>query len=320
MKHRAARITVLLAVCVLLCPARADSAKTISMAEFRGQLSELESKIESLEKHPEAAAGIQTALPDSVKVATSRGEVEVRYLALKNDLAAFSRGDAARRPTLLLHLRSYVHALATEAEAYDQPADSSAARKKLDTILARKEFSRVHGPSAFDLWLDRVLRWLGRLLGRMRTPGQATWTVLQVIVYGLAAAALGTLLIWTIMRLARPAAEEGPREIIPFSPSAKGWRTWLAEARVFAQQQDWANAIHLAYWAGISYLEEHGAWKPNRARTPREYLRLLGAWTPQHPPLAALTRKFEVVWYGRRPAGEPDFEETLSELERLGCR
>lgn len=162
-----------------------------------------------------------------------------------------------------------------------------------------------------------MLTWLARHLQR---TGSGTWGFLQILVFSLAAAALGALLIWTVMRLAQPAAEDGPREIIPFAPSAKGWRTWLAEARESEKQQDWHNAIHLAYWAGISYLEEHGAWKPNRARTPREYLRLLGAWTPQHPPLAALTRKFEAVWYGHRPAGPPDFQETLGELERLGCR
>jgi hypothetical protein len=87
-----------------------------------------------------------------------------------------------------------------------------------------------------------------------------------------------------------------------------------------AQQQDWRNAIHLAYWAGISFLESGGAWKPNRARTPREYLRLMGSRKPEYPSLAALTRKFELVWYGDRAASSLDFQETLGQLEKLGCR
>ncbi len=78
--------------------------------------------------------------------------------------------------------------------------------------------------------------------------------------------------------------------------------------------------IHLAYWAGISSLESGGAWKPNRARTPREYLRMVGTRSPHHRPLSALTRKFEVVWYGERVAAEADFQETLAQLEQLGCR
>jgi hypothetical protein len=120
--------------------------------------------------------------------------------------------------------------------------------------------------------------------------------------------------------LRRPQEDLPQREIIPFAPSARSWRAWLADARAQAQQEDWRNAIHLAYWAGISYLEEHGAWKPNRARTPREYLRLIGKAASQYPVLAALTRKLEIVWYGYGTAAEADFHEALGQLEKLGCR
>jgi hypothetical protein len=127
------------------------------------------------------------------------------------------------------------------------------------------------------------------------------------------------ILVWTLRRLRGRRGEPAPREIVPFAPSARSWHLWLAEARSLAQQQDWRNAIHMAYWAGISFLEEHGAWKPNRARTPREYLRLLGARTPKHEPLAALTRQLELVWYGYNDAAESDFNQALAELEKLGC-
>jgi hypothetical protein len=36
--------------------------------------------------------------------------------------------------------------------------------------------------------------------------------------------------------------------------------------------------------------------------------------------LDALTRRFEVVWYGQGDAGADDFAATLVQLERLGCR
>jgi uncharacterized protein DUF4129 len=126
--------------------------------------------------------------------------------------------------------------------------------------------------------------------------------------------------LWTIRRLRRPQEDLPEREIIPFAPSARSWRAWLADARTQAQKEDWRNAIHLAYWAGISYLEEHGAWKPNRARTPREYLRLIGKAASQYAVLAALTRKLEIVWYGYGTAAEADFHEALGQLEKLGCR
>jgi hypothetical protein len=102
--------------------------------------------------------------------------------------------------------------------------------------------------------------------------------------------------------------------------SARGWRIWLAEARAAAQSGNWRDAVHLAYWAGISLLETQGAWRPDSARTPREYLRLIPEANPHRPTLSSLTRKFELVWYGGQPADEQVFAQTLEELEKLGCR
>ena len=302
------------------CPpafAMDDSVQVVTLKEYRQQLAELEQKTKSLDDHPESAAKTGAEIPQEIIVETSSSNVTVNFRPLKNDLASFSSGDATRKAALKPRIQEYVRNLAAEAAQFDHQTTPGDARAKLENIMAGKEFNRVRGPGALQVWLDRVENWIGRLLSR---NGSGGWSILQIVLLSLAGVALGALLIWTVRRLSQKAGEDQPREIIPFSPSAKGWRTWLAEARESEKQMDWHNAVHLAYWAGISYLEEHGAWKPNRARTPREYLRLLGAWTPQHPPLAALTRKFEAVWYGHRPAGPADFQETLDELERLGCR
>jgi hypothetical protein len=148
----------------------------------------------------------------------------------------------------------------------------------------------------------------------------ATVDWITILIYSVIAVSLLLPVIWTVRRFRRRVDEPAGREIIPFSPSARGWRAWLDEAFRMAQQQEWGNAIHLAYWAGISFLESGGAWKPDRARTPREYLRLLGAFKPEYASLVDLTRKFEVVWYGGRAASSIDFEEALGQLEKLGCR
>jgi hypothetical protein len=249
------------------------------------------------------------------------GEVNVNFKSLKDDLAAFSQANQEKRAALLGKIQNYVQALNAAADASQKPgADLSSARGKLEQILSRGEFNKVKGPSAKDAFLSKIYRWLGRMLSKLAFRGGSRFDWMQLFIYLLVGAAVCLLLIWTIRRLRRPPEELTRREIIPFSPSARGWRTWLAEARALAQQQDWRNAIHLAYWAGISYLEEHGAWKPNRARTPREYLRLVGTRAAQYPTLAALTRKLELVWYGYGTALESDFQETLGQLEKLGCR
>ncbi len=58
-------------------------------------------------------------------------------------------------------------------------------------------------------------------------------------------------------------------------------------------------------------------WRPNRARTPREYLPLLEAGSPRQLALGGLTRLFERIWYGLRPAARRDFEQAQALLDEL---
>ncbi|HEV8181365.1 MAG TPA: DUF4129 domain-containing protein, partial [Candidatus Angelobacter sp.] len=221
---------------------------------------------------------------------------------------------------LLRQAQQYARAMNSAAEEYDKrAADQGPAHRQLEEILSRHEF-KTKGPSAKDALLARIYYWIARWLSKLVFKGQASFDLMQLIIYLVVGAAATLLLLWTIRRLRRPQEDLPQREIIPFAPSARSWRAWLTDARAQAQQEDWRNAIHLAYWAGISYLEEHGAWKPNRARTPREYLRLIGKAASQYPVLAALTRKLEIVWYGYGTAAEADFHEALGQLEKLGCR
>jgi len=316
----ASKSALFLALLVCLAPAIAH-AESISVAEYRRQLGDISRQIESLRDHPEQAPKVVAAIPDEVSVTTSAGVVTVKYKSLRDDLASFSQVEADKRAPYLVKIGGYVQSLRVAADAYEKSAeDPASAREKVNRILATREFSKVKGPSAKDALLARIYLWLSRVLNNILPKKGSRFDLMQLLIYLLVAAAVTLLVIWTVRRLRRPHEELPGREIIPFAPSARSWRAWLAEARTLAAQQDWRNAIHLAYWAGISYLEEHGAWKPNRARTPREYLRLIGARAASYPVLAALTRKLEFVWYGYGTARESDFQETLDQLQQLGCR
>jgi hypothetical protein len=321
MKYRrvasfACLLLLLLCSCVL-----AAYAESISITEYKQQLRDMAGKVDSLKTNPYQVGRLVAEIPDTVSVRTTSGEIKVNYKTLKDDLTAFSRADEEKRASLLEQFQNYVRALNAEAENFDQSrTDISTSRNRLNQILAQREFNKVKGPDAKEAFLARIFRWISRVLGKLVLRSGSNFDVMRLFIYLLVAAAAIFLLIWTIRRLRRPQEELPQREIIPFAPSARNWRAWLADARALAQQQDWRNAIHLAYWAGISYLEEHGAWKPNRARTPREYLRLIGTRAAQYPVLAALTRKLELVWYGYGEAAESDFHETLGQLEKLGCR
>jgi hypothetical protein len=94
----------------------------------------------------------------------------------------------------------------------------------------------------------------------------------------------------------------------------------MQEARLAAEGGNWRDAIHLGYWCGISFLEAQELWRPDTARTPREYLRLLPSASEHRKTLGTLTRTFELVWYGTQEADENAFSEALAQLEKLGCQ
>jgi hypothetical protein len=85
-----------------------------------------------------------------------------------------------------------------------------------------------------------------------------------------------------------------------------------------AAQGLWREAIHYLYWAAIARLESRRLWPADRARTPREYLRLLPAADPRRANLTTLTRSFERTWYGGREAGASDFKAALKQAAELG--
>lgn len=309
---------------VLLLPAWAGAqsanGSSLSLGQYREKLAAISQGVDSLREHPENAGSVEGAIPDTMTVTTSAGEIAVHHSELKSDIAEFAKADSKKRALLLPQIQDYVHRLSRDAADFDRPSQAPDARGKLTAILARREFRNLKGANAKDVLLSKIFGWLIRLLNRISMTAGGNFNWFQLLVYLIIGIALVVILVWTLRRLRGAREEPSQREIVPFSPSARSWHAWLAEARWLAQQQDWRNAIHLAYWAGISYLEEHGAWKPNRARTPREYLGLVGARTAKYPVLAALTRQLERVWYGYSAAGQSDFEETLTQLEKLGCR
>jgi hypothetical protein len=315
-----ADITLLLAL-ILLCWAPHARAESLSLSEYRQQVKDIAGKVDALQSHPEGAGELVATIPNQISVATASGEVSVNNKNLKDNLAEFASANEQKRPALLREIQSYIREMSVAANSSEKNnADLSSQHSKLDQILSRHEFKKVKGPNAKDALTARIYGWISKLLSKLNFRGGANFDLMRLVIYLFAGAAITLLLVWTIRRLRQPQEEFLPREIVPFAPSARGWRTWLADARARAQQQDWRNAIHLAYWAGISYLEENGAWKPNRARTPREYLRLIGMRAANYPVLAELTRKLETVWYGYGTASEADYQEALGQLEKLGCR
>jgi hypothetical protein len=114
----------------------------------------------------------------------------------------------------------------------------------------------------------------------------------------------------------------------PVRMRSRSWQEWIRAAREAAARGEYRDAIHAAYWAGITRLQDAGALPLDRAKTPREYLRALSA--PRAPeqeptekykePLSKLTTNLELAWYANRRAGSAEYSDTLQQAEALGCR
>jgi len=314
---RLRRTTILLALLVASAATRGDTyvAAVATSAEYRAELDRLLTAAKSIDG---SAAIPETFhnLPGKWHVRTDHGEFDISSEGLKRDVRRY---DEERTKTHAEAIRIRLGSLRDEISGFEKaPEDVSAQRARLDAILARPEFHDVHGQT----WVDRLKRWIFDLFLR----------ILRLFFRSTTIPTIGRFLVYTLMGVALAAllyvayrsfwADQRPEEVVPsdLPVSAKEWSIWLSEARVAAAKGEWRDAIHLAYWAGISFLERKGLWKPDRARTPREYLRLLAGSSEHRETLITLTRIFELAWYAKRDADEQTFTQTLAQLEKLGCQ
>ena len=229
----------------------------------------------------------------------------------------------------------------------DTSGRDSAARMKLREILSRSEFQQSKREES---WLSkewkRLLSWIWGIFSRVF--GAANNKVVRnVVLYGAIVVAFCAL-AWALVRALTAAARREALRLAAAPPPGKTWSQWAREAIAAAGAGNYREAVHAAYWAGVYRLSELGAWQLDRARTPREYLRLLrtsaetanaatnisvpDAQEPGVPlldpavrakraeALAALTNRLEAVWYDNKDATQDDFRSAVQNLEILECR
>lgn len=203
--------------------------------------------------------------------------------------------------------------------------DSDNPRVIIERILAREEF---HGVKKQQMtWFEKIRQKAAEFLINLlvKLMSRASFqSIDKILIWISVAAALILLTVLTIRLWKRKMARQSsttafadPSESAP--AHALPWEKWLARAHEAATAGDWREAVHLAYRGGISFLELNAALPTDRARTPREYLRMLPSASSHRAPLAALTRKFEITWYGSAQAVPEYFSESLDCLESMGC-
>ncbi len=305
---------------VLFCIAAAGETthaqpSSMSVSEYTDQLDRWLSSTHELRRHPERASDAAKGLPPGWRVHAEERTFTIPADWLRQELEEWQ---AKPDPTRADRVSERLLVLRADAIAFQQPAaDASDARARLTRILAGREFRGIHGPTWFDQLKQRTARFLLGLL-RRAFRSSVVPTISRMIVNTLIVLAVLLLALW-MYRTIRSSAAHDTILSGPLPVSAKEWTVWLKEARAAANRGNWRDAIHLAYWCGISYLEARGVWRPDRARTPREYLRLMPASSDERPALAALTQGFELVWYGMQDADADAFAQALAQLKKLGC-
>jgi len=292
---------------------------TLTHAQYLEQLQSYENQVNQLASAPQGTPSFRDTIPDALNVQTSRGDVRVETAFLRDALNRFLTVEPKARPKILSDLGSRLQAMRAEADLYDQPSRADdATRKRLEQILATREFNHVRGPNALELFKQRVQAWILKQLRKISPKVPDLQNAGQIFVWVMIALASAVAAVW-LYRISNQNLP-GKREILPFMPSSRTWHEWLSQARERAAQGQWRDAIHFGFWAAVSRLEAEGTWPPDKARTPREYLAAIPGSSLSREPFAALTGKFEASWYGNRPSTENDFAQFTANLERLGCR
>jgi len=299
------------------CFCRADSGagNDLTVAEYRAELDRLLVATQQLDSSGRDTPPVLRDLPQSWRVRTERHDFEISAESLRRDVRKFEK---ERNVATASAIRSQIQSLHNDLDGFERsPQDVTSSREHLTTVLARPEFRDVRGPTFLDRLAQRLLGIIISLL-ELLFRSSAIPTISKLFVYGLIGLAVLTLGFLAYRQIKSASEQEG---VVPTDPpiSARSWALWLAEARAAEAQNSWREAIHLAYWAGISFLEQQGTWRPDRARTPREYLRLLSSSSEHRETLAALTQIFELTWYAKREADAGAFAQTMQALERLGC-
>lgn len=244
---------------------------------------------------------------------------QVSNSQLQTELLKVKTADTKDRADDLRELQESLELRLKSLDGYAVGVDSTA-KPKLQHIFEQREFRSVGSQDAKAMIREEILKLLLALFSLIAANTQQALLFAEIFMWTVIGLAV-LFILWKLYGwLTRERPLERTREIIPFAPSSKSWQHWMKEARAALAIGDLREAVHSSYWAAISHLESSGAWIPDRARTPREYLRLISKSDSARPLLVDISRVFEVVWYGNRAPSQTDCEAFLAKVEQIACR
>lgn len=324
-------IAIVLGVLAPAGPAiAAPSAPPRSVAEYRDHLQALAALVAQCQQYTDAVHCNADAVGADERV-TVPGETNTRQVSYAWLRRVFEHVGDGKHPLKPGEAAPLLDAAAERIRLEQSQAPGGAVnptligadratQSALSSILARAEFRRSERSltqrvlQAIELWINHRLSGLAEYSSHRRWLG-------RVLVWGLLGFACAGLAVWFVRQTRRARGMHvGDAAAIEMTATLRSWERWRQEAEEAAAQQRWREAVRAFYWATIARLESRGQWPADRARTPREYLRLLLPDHPKHHDLRLLTRRFEACWYGASSATQPDCEAARQLFDRLVAR
>ena len=288
---------------------------------LRSELLQLSRTLER-KPSPRQMGQLAKSLPPSWVVNTPEKNYTISTAALRNDLDA---GSADKAEAWVWHMEEI------EGSDAGSAASSTGARADLTQILAGSQFGSARPQGPIDKARARIYAWLNEMLAKLfgniaRHPMGA-----EILFWVLLLGAVAAIALFVYRLLSGNDRMDALQQTATILPQ-RSWQEWLRAARQAADRKDFREAVHSVYWSAITRLQETGVVPRDRAKTPREYLRIVvessaaetgamgsDAVIQLRPPLQALTSRFERIWYANGAAGAPDFQESVQQLKELGC-
>ena len=324
-RSRIPRWSLAATLCIFPWPLHAalSTPQPRTPAEYLDHLKTLEALIVQCEHHtnPAHCNADAIGLDDIVTLPNQKTSRRISYDWLRALLAGNHTIHPADGASMLQAAAQRIKAEESEAiSTTSATLNYTAQRTALISILDRREFRRADR-SLTQRVLEAIAIWINRRLASLIDySSHRRWLalLLQWGVIALACLALGYWFVRQVCRARALQAEE--RSQVENAPALRSWERLRQEAEQATRQQRWREAVRAYYWATIARFESRGQWPTDRARTPREYLRLIVPGAPKHDDLRRLTQCFETCWYGSDTANQPDCETARLLFERLVAR
>jgi hypothetical protein len=291
----------------------ASKTTELDLQSYQRELTHIEEASKNLKGLPE----FRRSLPDTWTVKDRDRTYQVPTKEISDALVQIERDpQSAAAPQLRARLQTmqkHAGALANSSSS----RDAAQADQKLKKILDRGEFQAAPGPSVWDLMRAKINRWIFEHVIKLLSLLHISQKMGNTIAWSIIFLAVVLVFYFVYEWLSKSAKSADFRAEV--EPSVGDARHWVQEAVAAADRGDYREAVHCAYWASVAHLEDLQILPRDRSRTPRESLGLLAQHPREQGVLQTITRSFELIWYGYRPASVTEWAGAKEQLEKMGC-